>query len=121
MALPCLNEAPDSNNPRRSGSEAEEFETEVSRALIVFARLPVLGKVKTRLAAGVGTEAACEFYKACAEHVIQEAGRYEEGLWLILTCASFAGREPYSRLRFLVCTAQVSRRAGLLVLFGRGR
>ena len=121
MAPPWLNEAPDSNNPSRSCSEAEEFGSDVSRALIVFARLPEIGKVKTRLAAGVGTEAACEFYKACAEHIIQEAGRYEEGLRLILTLVSFAIREPCSRLRFLVRAAQVSGRAGLLVLFGRGR
>ena len=85
MAPPWLTEAPGSNNPSRSVSGAEEFGSDVSRALIVFARLPVPGKVKTRLAAGVGTEAACEFYKACAEHIIQEAGRYEEGLRLFFT------------------------------------
>ncbi|SHK29174.1 hypothetical protein SAMN02745216_03228 [Desulfatibacillum alkenivorans DSM 16219] len=33
-----------------------------SRALIFFMRNPVPGKVKTRLAAGIGDEAACEFY-----------------------------------------------------------
>ena len=43
--------------------------------LVVFARLPVPGRVKTRLAASVGPEAACCFYKACAEHVMLVALR----------------------------------------------
>ena len=43
--------------------------------LVVFARLPVPGRVKTRLAASVGPEAACRFYKACAEHVMLVAFR----------------------------------------------
>ena len=44
-------------------------------SLVVFARLPVPGRVKTRLAASVGPEAACRFYKACAEHVMLVALR----------------------------------------------
>jgi glycosyltransferase A (GT-A) superfamily protein (DUF2064 family) len=43
--------------------------------LVLFARLPVPGKAKTRLAAGVGREAAAEFYRACAEHAFREALR----------------------------------------------
>eukprot|EP01065_Artemidia_motanka_P030189 TRINITY_DN36203_c0_g1_i1.p1 TRINITY_DN36203_c0_g1~~TRINITY_DN36203_c0_g1_i1.p1 ORF type:complete len:258 (+),score=76.73 TRINITY_DN36203_c0_g1_i1:81-776(+) len=42
-------------------------------ALIAFARLPVPGKVKTRLAKGVGPEGAAQFYKLCAERVLSEA------------------------------------------------
>lgn len=42
-------------------------------AIIAFARAPVVGKVKTRLAAGVGQEGALEVYKACAAHVLAEA------------------------------------------------
>ena len=45
-------------------------------AIVVFARLPVPGKVKTRLAAGVGPDAAAAFYRACAERVIAEAARF---------------------------------------------
>lgn len=37
-------------------------------AVIVFAKYPVKGKVKTRLAETVGEEFATEFYKLCAEH-----------------------------------------------------
>lgn len=46
------------------------------RAVIVFARLPVEGKVKTRLASSLGSaSAATAFYKACAEHIFQQAAR----------------------------------------------
>ncbi len=44
-------------------------------SVIVFARLPVPGQVKTRLAASVGPDAACAFYQACSELTIQEACR----------------------------------------------
>ncbi len=44
-------------------------------AVVAFARLPRPGSVKTRLAAGVGDEAAAEFYRRCAEAAIVELGR----------------------------------------------
>jgi hypothetical protein len=44
-------------------------------AVLIFLRLPVEGKVKTRLAAGAGDAAACSIYKACAEHIVCEAHR----------------------------------------------
>lgn len=43
--------------------------------IVVFARLPVVGQVKTRLAASVGHHAACAFYSSCAEHVLHEVAR----------------------------------------------
>lgn len=43
--------------------------------VVVFARLPVPGKVKTRLAAGVGADQAAAFYKLCAEHTVLEVSR----------------------------------------------
>ena len=42
-------------------------------SLIAFARLPVAGKVKTRLAAGSSDQVACEFYGACLLHCLQAA------------------------------------------------
>lgn len=48
--------------------------------LIVFLRLPVPGRVKTRLAAGIGPEAASDFYKRCAERIVAEAARWARGL-----------------------------------------
>ncbi|KAL3161077.1 hypothetical protein ABBQ38_009460 [Trebouxia sp. C0009 RCD-2024] len=49
----------------------------VNAEVAIFARLPVLGKVKTRLASGVGPERALRFYKACAEHVFRECSKCE--------------------------------------------
>ena len=37
--------------------------------IAIFARLPVPGQVKTRLAAGLGNDAASTFYEACLQHV----------------------------------------------------
>lgn len=42
-----------------------------SVSLIIFARFPTPGRVKTRLAKGLGEEPAAEFYKLCAEHVFK--------------------------------------------------
>eukprot|EP00877_Chromochloris_zofingiensis_P013105 jgi/Chrzof1/8048/UNPLg00093.t1 len=41
--------------------------------LVIFARMPVPGKAKTRLGAAVGPQAAADFYKACAEHILRQA------------------------------------------------
>jgi glycosyltransferase A (GT-A) superfamily protein (DUF2064 family) len=41
-------------------------------AIVVFARHPTPGRVKTRLAAGVGNDGAARMYKVCAEKAIQE-------------------------------------------------
>jgi rSAM/selenodomain-associated transferase 1 len=41
-------------------------------AVIIFARLPVEGKVKTRLASTLGDEFALKFYKACSQHIFNE-------------------------------------------------
>ena len=45
-------------------------EVERTCAVVLFARLPVPGKVKTRLAAGVGAEAAASFYRRVAERAL---------------------------------------------------
>jgi len=45
------------------------------KALVIFAREPVAGRVKTRLAAGVGAEAAAEIYATLLDHTLREAGR----------------------------------------------
>jgi hypothetical protein len=41
-------------------------------AVIIFARYPNKGKVKTRLAKEIGEESALEFYKSCAENTFAE-------------------------------------------------
>jgi rSAM/selenodomain-associated transferase 1 len=45
---------------------------EKDKAIIVFARFPVKGKVKTRLAKDLGIDFAAFFYKICAEHTFNE-------------------------------------------------
>ncbi|GJP81353.1 hypothetical protein CLOP_g11515 [Closterium sp. NIES-67] len=45
------------------------------QAAMIFVRRPVPGRVKTRLAAAVGPEAACDFYRACCEHVVSAIAR----------------------------------------------
>ena len=47
-------------------------------ALAIFARLPVPGKVKTRLAASVGGDASASFYERMAERAFGALGRAEE-------------------------------------------
>lgn len=41
-------------------------------AVIIFAKLPAAGKVKTRLAAETGSDTAVAFYKHCASHIFDE-------------------------------------------------
>jgi len=47
----------------------------VTRGLIVFARQPLPGRVKTRLARDVGVRAATELYTAMLEDVLERAAR----------------------------------------------
>ncbi len=42
-------------------------------AILVFVRAPEPGRVKTRLAAGIGAEAALAVYRRLAEHAVREA------------------------------------------------
>lgn len=42
--------------------------------LVVFAKAPRLGQVKTRLAADIGPDAALQFYRACLTALIKELG-----------------------------------------------
>ena len=47
-------------------------------AVIVFAKMPVAGKVKTRLAIDYDNEFAVEFYKNCAAHIFYEISQLKE-------------------------------------------
>jgi hypothetical protein len=44
----------------------------MTEAVIIFARLPQKGKVKTRIAKTLGEKFAVDFYKACAENTFNE-------------------------------------------------
>lgn len=43
---------------------------------LVFGRYPAPGRVKTRLASGVGADAACLFYGACLAHALTQASAW---------------------------------------------
>ncbi len=47
------------------------MKTENDRSLIIFARYPRAGEVKTRLGAGIGMAEAAKVYKQLAEHVFE--------------------------------------------------
>jgi len=48
-------------------------ERTISDTVLVFVRAPVAGRVKTRLAARIGAEAALRVYRRLAEHAVAEA------------------------------------------------
>ena len=61
----------------RMSSLPESAKSEHSdRGLIVFARYPTVGTVKTRLAAGVGAHAATELYKSFVSGILTESLRF---------------------------------------------
>lgn len=51
---------------------SEKIGNKNNTALIIFTRFPGEGRVKTRLASGLGNSFAAEFYKLCAEHTFRE-------------------------------------------------
>jgi rSAM/selenodomain-associated transferase 1 len=53
--------------------------------LVVFARSPVLGKVKSRLAADIGDAAALRIYRAMAQSVWQNTAGGQFARWLFFT------------------------------------
>jgi rSAM/selenodomain-associated transferase 1 len=62
--------------------------------VVVFGRQPVPGKVKGRLAEGIGTEAAARVYAATLEHTLEVAGN--SGTRVVLSLAD-APSGPWAR------------------------
>lgn len=62
-------------------------------ALLIFARYPLPGKVKTRLAKTLGDERATIFYRACAEHAFQECVKLSEGIMRYIFYSESSERE----------------------------
>lgn len=58
--------------------------SEADELVLIFTRYPEVGKVKTRLAKGIGAEEACAIHDRLARHAVNEVrnwgGRYE--LWV---------------------------------------
>ncbi|MBM3571838.1 MAG: glycosyltransferase [Alphaproteobacteria bacterium] len=59
----------------------------IARHLIVFARVPRLGQVKKRLAAGIGDLAALIFYRRALEALLRRLGRGRWHCWIATTPA----------------------------------
>ena len=58
----------------------------MKRHLVIFARAPQMGRVKRRLAAGIGTKAAYDFYVATLVHQIRTLARDPRWtVWLFVT------------------------------------
>lgn len=56
-------------------------------AIAVFVRHPTPGKVKTRLAAGLGDQAAADFYSECAQHSIRQATQAKADCFVFFSVA----------------------------------
>lgn len=61
--------------PEELAAKYDGWHKHPEMSLIIFARFPLPGKVKTRLAGDIGDGPASEFYKLCAEHVFRESDR----------------------------------------------
>jgi rSAM/selenodomain-associated transferase 1 len=57
---------------------------------IIFARYPHAGKVKTRLAATIGNDAAAHFYRLCAEHTFRQVAPFQSRSSLSFYCSEAA-------------------------------
>ncbi|MCH7771458.1 MAG: hypothetical protein IIA49_10670, partial [Bacteroidetes bacterium] len=65
-----------------------EEDIDKNKAIIVFARFPVKGKVKTRLAKEVEIDFATSFYKVCAGYTFAEVLETEnDGVTAFLFCS----------------------------------
>lgn len=65
--------------PTGGGGQASARNKPPGRALLVFVRAPVRGRVKTRLAREMGDDAALRVYRRLAEHTVAQAMRLARG------------------------------------------
>lgn len=66
----------------------------VNRAIILLGKYPEAGKVKTRLASGIGDQKAVDFYKKCFEKTLKEISE----IGLKLECYFFYGGENFEKI-----------------------
>lgn len=64
------------------------------RHLVVFARAPALGRVKTRLAAGIGASAALGFYRRTLAGLLRRVGRDARWTTTLAVTPDNAGNWP---------------------------
>jgi len=68
----------------------------MTRTLVVFARAPQLGRVKTRLARGIGMSAALAFYRRRLADLLHHVAR--DGRWRTVLAVTPGGAAATSRL-----------------------
>jgi rSAM/selenodomain-associated transferase 1 len=62
------------------------------RQLLIFVKEPVPGRVKTRLAAEIGADAACAVYRRCVERTLERLSALREESTLCVEPAEATGR-----------------------------
>ncbi len=62
------------------------------RRLLIFMKEPIPGQVKTRLAAEIGAEAACQVYRRCAERTLERLSVLHDEMALCVEPAEATGR-----------------------------
>jgi len=62
------------------------------RRLLIFVKEPLLGQVKTRLAAEIGAEAACHVYRRCVEQTLERLVALRDEITLCVEPAEAMGR-----------------------------
>jgi len=80
-------------------------------AVIVFAKLPLPGLVKTRLARSVGANAAARFYSACAGHITLEAAAGQVCSYVLFVNMQCCSRRAWSSTA--QCAASQSHHRGV--------
>lgn len=62
------------------------------RRLLIFVKEPVPGRVKTRLAAEIGADAACQVYRRCVERTLERLSMLRNEITLCIEPADATGR-----------------------------
>src|SRR5258708_34109212 len=73
---------------RRTAAASSGPALRMKRHLVIFARAPQRGRVKSRLAEGIGGGAALQFYRRTLATVLRRRGRHRR-------CGGVAARPPY--------------------------
>ena len=62
------------------------------RRLLIFVKEPIPGQVKTRLAAEIGADAACQVYRRCVERTLERLATLHDVITLCIDPAGATGR-----------------------------
>lgn len=66
-----------------------------NEVLLILARAPVSGRVKTRLIPALGPEGACGFHRACVLDVVEAHRRHAPGGRAVVVCRADAPDDPF--------------------------